>query len=239
MPNRLTKIIDIANRMRFSEKRLEVMANNLANLNTVGYKRDITFTKVLMDKQKVTLDRKTEYDQGDFVNTGNKLDVAINGDAFFMVTDGDQTYLTKNGKFNLTNDGYLVDSDGFKVLGRGGEITINEHVYEKEKLINISKDGEIKLGSTFVDKLRVVEVDDKEKLLKVGGSRFMLNDGDFKEADEDNFEILQGYLEESNVNPVIEMEQMITISKSFESIQKIIRNYDEILNQANTIAKVR
>jgi len=239
LPNKLTKIIDIANRMRFNEKRLEVISNNLANLSTIGYKRDITFSKVLLDKQRVTLDKKTEFDQGDFVNTGNKLDVAINGDYFFAVTDGENTYYTKNGKFSLTEDGYLVDSDGFKVLGRGGEITINDDTFEKEKLIKISKNGEIKIGNTFIDKLMIVDIPDKNKLMKVGGSKFVLEDGFFNNAEEENYEILQGYLEESNVNPVIEMEEMISLSKNFESIQKIIRNYDEILNKANEIGRVR
>lgn len=239
MPNKLTKILDIANRMRFSEKRLDVISNNLANINTVGYKRDITFSKVLLDKQKITMDKKTEFDQGDFINTGNHLDVAINGDYFFTVTDGDETYFTKNGKFSITEDGYLVDSEGLKVLGQGGEITINNELYEKTKNISISKNGEIKFGNIFIDKLMVVDVPDKSKLEKVGGSKFVLKDGYYNQADEDDYELLQGYLEESNVNPVLEMEEMITLSRNFESIQKIIRNYDEILNLANEIGSTK
>lgn len=239
MPNKINKILDIANRMRFSEKRLEVISNNLANVNTVGYKRDITFTKVLLDKQKVTLDKKTEFDQGDFINTGNNLDVALNGDYFFAVTDGESMYFTKNGKFSLTEEGFLVDSDGFKVLGSGGEIAINNYLYEKTKMIDISKNGEIKFGNTFVDKFMIVDIEDKNKLQKVGGSRFRLTDGYYKQAEDDKYEILQGYLEESNVNTVIEMEEMISLSKNFESIQKVIRNYDEILTLANEIGKTR
>ncbi len=239
MPKGVNKILDIANRMRFSEKRLEVISNNLANINSVGYKRDITFTKVLLDKQQVTIKKKTEFDQGDFINTDNRFDLAINGDYFFTVTDGENTYFTKNGKFSLTEDGLLVDSDGYKVMGRGGEININEYVYEKVKNIKISKNGEIKMGDTFVDKILIADVPDKSKLLKVGGSRFRSEDGVFNPAEEDQYELLQGYLEESNVNPVLEMEEMISLSKSFESIQKIIRNYDEILNQANEIGLIR
>ena len=102
MPNKitenLTKIMEIANRMRFNQKRMEIIANNLANIDTVGYKRDITFTKILKDAKHLTIKKKTEFDQGDLVNTDNPLDVAINGDAFFVVSDGEKQYLTKNGK---------------------------------------------------------------------------------------------------------------------------------------------
>lgn len=234
----ITKIMDIANRMRYNQKRMEIIANNLANIDTVGYKRDITFTKVLQDNQHVTIKKKTEFDEGDLINTNNPLDVAINGDAFFMVTDGENTYFTKNGKFHLSTDGYLVDSDGMRVLGKGGEIYISNDIFKKEKDIQINQRGEIRLGKESVDQLQIVNVPDKSKLIKVGGSKFKLTDGFYEPADEKGFTIMQGYLEESNVNPIMEMENMITMSKNFESIQKVVQNYDEILGKANEIGKV-
>ncbi len=234
----ITKIMEIANRMRFNQKRMEVIANNLANLDTIGYKRDITFTRVLQDRQHVTIKKKTEFQQGDLVNTDNPLDVAINGNAFFAVTDGQNTYFTKNGKFHLTTDGYLVDSDGMKVLGKGGEIFINSDIFRKEKDIKINQKGEISLGKTSIDQLLIAQIPDEDKMIKVSGSKFKLPDGLYEPADESSFTVMQGYLEESNVNPIMEMENMITMSKNFESIQKVIQNYDEVLGKANEIGKV-
>ncbi len=234
----ITKIIDIANRMRYNQKRMEIIANNLANIDTVGYKRDITFTKVLRDNQHVTIKKKTEFDQGDLVNTDNPLDVAINGDAFFVVTDGENTYFTKNGKFHLATDGYLVDSDGMKVLGKGGEIFISNDIFKKEKEIKINQRGEITLGKEAIDQLFIAKVGNKDSLIKVGGSKFKLQNGFYDAADENEYTVMQGYLEESNVNPIMEMENMITMSKNFESIQKVIQNYDEVLGKANEIGKV-
>ncbi len=234
----ITKIMEIANRMRYNQKRMEVISNNLANLDTVGYKRDITFTKVMHNNRHVTIKKKTEFDEGDLVNTDNPLDVAINGDAFFVVSDGQNTYFTKNGKFHLTTDGYLVDSDGMKVLGKGGEIYISNDIFKKEKDIKINQRGEITLGKESIDGLMIAHVNDESKLIKVGGSKFKLQNGFYDPADENSYTIMQGYLEESNVNPITEMENMITMSKNFESIQKVIQNYDEVLGKANEIGKV-
>ncbi len=242
MPNtisqNITKIVEVANRMKFNQKKMEVIANNLANIDTVGYKRDFTFTRVLKGEQEhITIKKKTDFSEGELVNTSDPLDVALIGDAFFVVTDGVKNYFTKNGNFNITEDGYLVDSDGYRVLGKNGPITIDNDLFRKEKNIKFSGTGEITLGKQAIDDLLIVTIPDKSRLIKKGGSKFELKDGSYEIAGEKEYRVRQGYLESSNVSPILEMEDMIMVSKKFESIQKVIRNYDEILNKANEIAK--
>lgn len=242
MPNsisqNISKIIDVANRMKYNQKKMEVIANNLANIETVGYKRDFTFTRVLQgEEEHITIKKKTDFSEGELVNTSNPLDVAIIGDAFFVVTDGIKNYLTKNGNFNLTEDGYLVDNDGYRVLGKDGPIIIDHDLFKKEKNIKFSGSGEITLGKQTVGDLLIVNVPDKSTLIKVGGSKFKQENGVYEIADKNDYRVRQGYLESSNVSPILEMEDMIMVSKKFESIQKVIRNYDEILNKANEIGK--
>ncbi len=242
MPNtisqNITKIVEIANRMKFNQKKMEVIANNLANIDTVGYKRDFTFTRVLQGEQEhITIKKKTDFSEGELVNTSDPLDVALIGDAFFVVTDGVKNYFTKNGNFSITEDGYLVDSDGYRVLGKNGPITIDNDIFRKEKSIKFSGSGEITLGKQAIGDLLIVKVPDKTKLIKTGGSKFKLEGGQYEVAEEKDYRVRQGYLESSNVSPILEMEDMIMVSKKFESIQKVIRNYDEILNKANEIAR--
>jgi len=215
-----------------------VVANNLANIDTAGFKRDMPFSEILTKEGDIVLQQFTDYQQGDILYTNNPLDVALTGEGFFTVDSGNGTQLTKNGKFQISEDGYLVTSQGYKVLGENGEISFDEFMADQDQTIKITKEGEILFGKHNVDKLQIVKVEDTRDLKKVEGSCFVLAQGDFFPAEENEFSIQQGYLESSNVNPVIEMEAMIQQTKDYETAQKIIQALDSSLNNANEIGKV-
>ena len=107
-----------------SNKSISIVANNLANMDTIGYKKDSTFFQILDDYEKPQMKEYTDFEQGEILPTSNPLDLAINGEAYFVLQKGDQQIYTRNGKFKLSDDGYLVNGEGLKVIGQNGEINL-------------------------------------------------------------------------------------------------------------------
>ncbi len=220
-------------------KNIDVISNNLANLGTTGYKREVPFTEILNQYGDVSVRKVTSQEQGDVLQTSNPLDLAISGNGFFTVKGEDgQLELTRDGRFKLSDEGFLVNSNGQKVIGQNGEVSIEESLLEKDPTINITKSGEIKIGERTIDSLLIVNVENSEDLIRGGGSNFLLNDTEYKAAEEGTFQVSQGFLEESNTNPILEMESMISINKEYETAQKVIAALDTSLGQANEIGKV-
>lgn len=223
-----------------NERKVGSIVNNLANLNSIGYKRELPFEQIMTkDDQLRVRNSVLDYTQGDLIQTDNPLDLAINGDAFFVISNkDDEMQFTKNGKFTISDEGYIVDGIGNKLMGEGGEIELAEDFWQKDRTISITKSGEMFIGDKYLDKLKIVKVEDKDKLARCGNNNYKLKDGYFDEAKDDEYKISQGYLENSNVNPIIEMEEMIRISKDYESGQKMIQYMDEIMGRANEIGSI-
>lgn len=220
-------------------KNIDVIANNLANLGTTGYKREVPFTEILNQYGEVSIRKVTSQIQGDILQTSNPLDLAISGDGFFVVKGEDgQKELTRDGRFKLNDEGFLVNANGLKVIGQNGEISIEESLLAKDSVIAINKGGEIKIGEHTVDTLLVLKVEDDENLMRGGGSNFLMGEQESRSAEEGSYQISQGFLEESNTNPILEMESMISINKEYETAQKVIAALDSSLGHANEIGKV-
>lgn len=239
-----------------AEHRLNYIANNLANSGTSGYKQDhlafkdtmIQFahdqimepianvrSKKLFPEPQVAArvriaETKVDYSQGNLQFTGNPLDMAITGDGFFQVRSPYGDYLSKNGAFCQTADGTLVTKQGWQVLGQGGQpIVIPEGV----RYINVAPDGRIFADDEEVGTLSIMTVTNLDKLEKVGGNLYRLQQG----ADADEIPantadasvlVNQGFLETSNVNVVKEMVQMIEVQRQFEAYQKVIQTSDTL-----------
>ncbi|HEX4998914.1 MAG TPA: flagellar basal-body rod protein FlgF [Terriglobia bacterium] len=210
---------------------LDVVANNLANVNTTGFKSDETFlriyNKAVADPKAGPLDGAlndstlvrgsvSNFNPGVMKTTGNPLDVAIDGDGFLAVEGPGGVYYTRNGNLHTNANGQLVTVEGYTVLGAGGAIQV------PPGRISISQAGEIQVDGAVVDTLRVVDFRDKRSLQKVGNSLFRNNGAEGVELEGAEKHIHQGALEQSNVNPVKEMMLMIDIMRQFESLQKTI-----------------
>jgi flagellar basal-body rod protein FlgG len=219
-------------------KNIDIVANNLANINTIGYKREIPFSEVISREDLKGYTQLTDFKEGTFKKTNNPFDLAISKNGFFVVQTDRGEELTKSGKFTLSNDGFLVNDKGNKVLGMNGEINIMESVFNSQKEVKITKNGEIKVGEEVLDKLKIVQLDSQKNVKRTENQNYYLPDNNYQIAEDENFEIRQGYLEEANVNPVIEMQQMIEINQDFESAQKMVRHFDKILGQAQIIGRV-
>lgn len=218
-------------------KNIDTIANNIANLNTVGFKRQVPFIEVLNSSGSVSIKQITDFTQGEIILTSNPLDAAISGDGYFTLQAENGIELTRNGKFKLNSEGFLVNEQGYKVLGQNGEINISDFQLNDQQKITISKEGILKIGENEIDTLQISKIAAGSNPTRTSGLNF-LGDGDITKADKKDYEIAQGYLEESNVNPVIEMEAMIQKNTDYESAYKVMKFLDESLKNANEIGKV-
>jgi len=231
-------IFQAAKNLQIGEKQIGVISNNLANLGTSGYKKALPFYQILTEEGKMVSKQVTDHSAGEHLFTGNVLDLALKGDAYFTVETESGKRLTRDGKFSISQEGFITNRKGDKVIGEGGLINLKDIVVNDNNTITISADGVVKIGQKTVDKLMIMKANEGEKLIKDFEVYFKSTDGDFAMVSEEDYEVSQGFLESSNVNPIDEMETMISLSKNYESAQKIITFLDESLEKANEIGKV-
>jgi len=200
------------------EKRFETIANHLANVNTTGYKAEI-----LSFDEQLAAQMTIDFTQGSLQPTGNPLDLAISGEGFFKIQTDQGIRYTRNGTFALNQEGLLVTDQGNPVLGENGPITIDgDH-------INITETGDIQVDDEIVGKLSLVTFDNLAGFSKQADSLFV-----YGGAAQDEMPVVapvsveQGALEQSNVQTMMEMTNMVETSRNYESYQKLIQTIDEM-----------
>lgn len=242
------------------QKRLDTVTNNLANASTTGFKREEltskSFDQMLTVKLndlsvpylnegigKMSLGVKigenyTDYSQGSFKETGNTYDLALAGNGFFTISYTDKKgntseKYTRDGEFTMDSEGYLRTLEGDYVQGEGGNIMIPVETSE----VSIRDNGDIYADGEYVDSLRIVDFEDYNNIEKFGENLYNVVDG--ATETESTAAVKQGYLEMSNINVVKEMVEMITISRAYESNQKLIQTEDDMLDKSvNQVGKV-
>ena len=217
---------------------LDIVANNLANVNTVGYKREVPFSEMIDQAGNVQIQQSSDFRPGELAKTSNPLDLAVSGNGFFVVQNGDETELTRDGKFSISSDGYLMNQQGYKVMGRNGAINIDKLKTDERGDITVSNSGEIKYGDQVVDNLLIVKPEDPQESSRVSGGNFTVGASGFTETPESEYQVRQGYVEESNVNTIREMQDMILLNNQYDSAHKMINYLDKTLDEANQIGKV-
>ena len=219
-----------------ANRNMEKISGNLANINTVGFKREGMFSEILKSAGNSEIRSSVDKSQGDIYETLNPLDLAIVGEGMFTVQTPNGYEFTRKGNFKVSDEGFLVNEQGNKVLGKSGEINLSEYLNGEQTDIKISRNGEVKINETHVADLLVVKIDDYEKR-KMGLNFNSIQDiSDI--AQESEFEVKQGYLEESNVNPMIELENMINISKDYETAYKMVNYLDSSLEKTNDLGRI-
>lgn len=244
---------------------IDVIANNIANVNTVGYKKGrAEFAELIYQDIKSPGTASTEnttlpsgvqlglgtkivsiqklFQQGDFVSTGNNLDLVIEGEGFFkiLLPDGTEAY-TRSGSFRLNNDGKIVNSEGYPL---SPEITIPPNAVS----ITIGSDGKVTVmegGNTTpteVGTIELVRFVNPGGLRPIGKNLYVVtaSSGDPIEGrpgTEGIGTILQGFVEMSNVNVVEEMVNMIVSQRAYEICSKAIQSTDELLQMANNMKR--
>lgn len=241
------------NGMVSEQKRLDVISNNVANAATVGYKSegvtnqsfDSVYTLKIKDATNGYVDERigsmslgskigevyTDYGQGSVRQTGGTYDLAMEGKGFFTIAvmdaDGNESIkYTRDGSFKLGKDGNLLDTDGNYVVGQGGNIEIPLTASE----VTVDSLGNIYADGTFVDSLKITDFADYDYIKKYGDNLYEAVDGAEEIAATGG--VQQGYLEQSNVNSVREMVNMIAVTRSYEANQRVISTVDSMLDKA-------
>jgi len=219
----------------------EIVANNLANINTTGFKKDRLFLELLETDETALqqVDYQTDFGNGQLKATGNPLDVALKGDGYLTVElENGERALTRDGGLRFSPEGRLETNDGLPVMGENGTIDISS-VGSVIRDITITLSGEIYANDQLIDTLQVVDYENPQSLEKIGGNRFMPTNESIESSVSPDVEFKQGFLENSNVNPVEEMVQLVEIQRQFESVQRMIRSLDETFKlAANQVGKV-
>lgn len=217
---------------------LDVVTNNLANVNTTSFKRDMVGFEVQLNgaantagpgiiKMNATL---TDQSQGSLHATGNPLDVAITGPGFFRVETPQGVAFTRQGNFSLDHQGNLVTGTGLKVLGEGGAINIAT----PEAAMTIAGDGTVQVDGSDIGRINLVDFPEKDSLIKTGHGLFQPKP-DIEPVPVDNPQLTQGALESSNVKLIEEMTRMISYQREYETFQRMIKTYSDLAAKANEL----
>lgn len=220
-------------------ERLRVISNNLANVGTVGFKRQLavspSFDQQLVQSGGIPasghtaalLTAYTDRSAGTLTHTGNPLDLAIEGDAYFVIDTGLQEAYTRQGTFRLDADGQLVTSNGQKVVTTEGDVRLTSPAPM------IDAQGNIRDNGAVVGQLKIVTVNNPQTLLDSGNGLYTATDSTVA-APAETARIRQGYTEAANVVTMNEMIKMIETVRHFEASQKMLQGYDSMLDKAIT-----
>jgi flagellar basal-body rod protein FlgF len=240
------------------QRELDVVANNIANVNTTGFKADgMAFAEFLQSRANSEMfaapDRQVSFvqdqmswhdmRQGTIQQTGGPLDVAIDGDGMMVLQTARGERYTRNGAFQLNNAGELVTLAGDRVMGDNGPIILQP----TDRDISITKDGTIQVregqslnSDSARGKLRLVTFDDAQQLRKDGASTFAAPDGlQPTPLANGKAHVVQGSIEKSNVRPVVEMSRMIELTRAYTEVATLLQQQGELRkNSIQQLAEV-
>lgn len=265
-----------------NQRQIDVVSNNIANINTAGFKKDnITFKEHLtaLDKGHTDIDLPnkewkpddfyrsygaehsfvkadatySDFSQGRLAPTGNNFDFGIQGPGFFEVLTPNGVRYTRNGLFGIDRNGKLVTSNGYPVLskflppenkdessteiGSAPPSPEDRVIFVGSGKFSVSSEGSVFVDNNRISELSVVEFRDINALSKEGSASFINKDEANILKSGTKSTVHQGFVEESNVNSVAEMSDLIKANRNFESIQRVIKTYDQIAGQSNEIIK--
>lgn len=218
------------------EKRMNTLADNVANSNTVGFRStEVKFNEVLGNTRPAKVSFASEgkeflnTNNGGLTQTGNELDFAIKGNAYFQIETPAGTALTRDGRFTLTDTGQLVTILGNPVLDAGGApIQLNAAAGD----LKVGADGVIQQNGNRVASLGLFEANFDNGFTRVGNSAVIPHSTPEPVVDRFDTGVIQGYVEESNVNAVQEMSQLITVTRAFDSVASLLRESETSLSEA-------
>jgi flagellar basal-body rod protein FlgF len=244
-----TLLIGLSRQMAL-HRELAVVANNIANMNTTGYKADsAVFEEFVMpgaranqfasadSRLSFVQDRATWHDlsPGSVQQTGNPLDIAISGNAYLVVQTPRGERYTRNGALQINATGELVTSEGFRVLGQAGPIVLQN----RDRDVTIAEDGTISVregNNTQADsqrgKLQLASFDRTQQLKKDGSTTFMAPAGVQAQAAPQGTRVIQGAVEKSNVRSMVEMARMLELTRTYTHVSQILQQHADMRRSA-------
>ncbi len=238
--------------MFMQQRTLNVLSNNIANVKTPGYrsKRVVssTFEQALLARQeagnstqigsgapiRIVDSVPTQFDPSFLQETYRPFDLAIEGDGFFTIQGGEQQYLTRNGNFDIDEEGYLVLRGQGRVLGEGGEILLNSSAF------TVGEDGTVyNATGRRIDRLLLVQPQDYNALQDFENGMYGVDPAQQGNLQTGNIRVVQGVLEQSNIDMNREMSMAMEVQRAFQSCSKALTTIDQ-LNQktANELGRL-
>lgn len=245
--------------MMSQQTRLEVISNNIANASTVGFKRDSVFERNLIDSKAnlynivgsaeqndPPIGSYVDFANGSYDQTGNNFDLAIDGKGFFLLNDEQgREFLTRAGNFKINDEGDVISANGKYLMADGGRVNVysslggdafNSDTRRSE--VKVDNSGEIFINNISQGNLDIVDTPDNVVLEKVSSSDFILTgDYQYTKLENDKVTIRQGWLENSNVNVIDEMVEMINLQRQFDAGSKVISTNESTLEQSIALGK--
>ena len=240
--------------MMLQRRRMETVTNNISNADTTGYKKEYlvshSFDEVMIRRMADSSDNGrmpavgplnlgtqvdqlyVNYEGGSFEETARSSDFAIAGDVFFVVQTPAGERYTKSGAFYVDSAGFLVDGEGNYLLGENGPLYVGGTEF------GVDRNGGVMLDGQYTDRIRVASFADNNALRKQGSNLYSSLEG--PQAGTKPFEVIQGYLETSNVDIGREMVDMMTVFRTYETNQRMLSMIDETVGKAvNEIGRLR
>jgi len=212
-------------------ERLRVLSHNLANATTLGFRRDVAVvrpfdTQLDQASAGVSTTPVTDVDRtpGALRYSGNPLDVALEGDGYFVLQSQAGAVFSRQGNFQLDSRGRLMGANGSAVLGASGEVMLSQAEPR------IDQAGGVWEGDKLVDTLRVVRFPADAQLVSLGGGAYASDAASLQDVEMPR--VRQGYVEASNVVPMREMVRLIETMRHFEASQRVVRSYDDMMDRA-------
>ena len=228
--------------MIVKQRQLDAIGNNIANINTSGYRKDEIVTNTFLDELILVNQRRetsghllqtyADISKTNFTYTDSRFDVAIFGDMYFNIRANNGTvYQTRNGQWELDGEGYLILGKSGRVQGRNGDIFLGTDEFE------INNDGVIFVDGVETDRLLLTYIPPDADVDKVGNN-LMLYNGNEQLPDGEWFDVIQGAWEHSNVDGNKEVTQMMEAHRLYQANSQILKQLDQINTKAQDIAHV-
>ena len=225
-----------------TSKQLAVVANNLANVNTTGFKQSRTAFEDYLKKslngetptkgQVVLAETRVDLSHGPVEATGNSLDVALQSEGFMLVQSEQGEHLTRAGALTVSSDGYLVDLRGNRVMSGTWPNLAPIRVPADNRPIQINASGEVERDGTVIAKITVVTTDPKT-LTPTGNGLFRAPQETLTQVNQPSF--LSGYLEKSNVNAIRGMIDLIELNRQYTNSYKLMDKYSKLDSKTMSI----
>lgn len=209
-------IAGISRALRYDVHSLDVISQNVANMQTLGYRAERLIPSFTPGAPVQTVLAMSD---GSLQRTGQPLDVAVRGNAFFVVDVSGQSLLTRAGAFRVNEHGALVDAEGHSVLGRAGPISVSG------EQVRILPDGTVQADGHSIDQLQMVVVGEPQALRAVGNGLYSYTGAVLPWKGQ----LDVGALEQANVDPGAEMVRLIEVTRHAQSLRQALRAYDEAL----------
>jgi len=239
-------IYSVALALNNGQQQHEIIANNLANLNSAGFRKTLlSFNQAPSPNSgagagasasagrgnqlgKPEAKSVIDFTPGPLRQTERPLDVAIAGDGFFSVQGPEATRYTRNGSFQLAADGSLVTADGHPLLSGGRPLQLPPQTDINQ--IKVAADGSLSVGGTPLGRIELIDFADKSRLRSVGSASFRAPPD--ASTTTPSGKLVQGSLEMANTNAVTEMVQLIVTSRHFEASQRVLRTIAETIEKS-------